>query len=500
MIALERRGRCKRFVSLLILVSGLVFLLLQCGVGQGKEDSTGARVLDTVAEPSAELVAQRQAQMISTAFRETSQKVIPSVVKIVIKGAEKEQSGKQSSLPFGDILPEFPGEEDIEGVGSGVIVSPEGVVLTNHHVVSEGNNILVELYDGRQVAVTSVKKDEKSDLAVLTLEQEGEYPSLVFADSERLEIGDWVLAIGNPFMLESSVSAGIVSAKKRLLQKNEHGIFIQTDAAVNPGNSGGPLVNLKGEIVGINTAIASLTGGYQGIGFAIPSNRAVWIMNQLIEKGRVDRAFLGAPVERLSYKESRAFGIPPRHGVKLGTPWQESPAALAGLRRNDIIVTFDEIPIDSLETLEMLVETADTAQEHHLGIIRNAEKPKVVAVQLQILPENYVGVPVVERLVDRGRHYNDRALGLMLIPLTDDSAKRQGYVGKEGLLVLNVMPGSLAWRAGVREGMLLTAVAGSPVVGTQEYEQLRGKTDLAAGLLLNLETPDGPKEFTVKKP
>ncbi|MDO5566895.1 MAG: trypsin-like peptidase domain-containing protein, partial [Planctomycetia bacterium] len=329
----------------------------------------GAETLDSQAKRAHDESAPetvRQAQMVSSAFRETSRKVIPSVVKVVVRRNSTAQNAdnkdkKKPLLPFGDFLPETPEDEAIEGVGSGVLVDPSGIVLTNNHVVAQsgGANITVELDDGRRVKVNSLKKDEQSDLAVLTLEEKGGYPYLKFGNSDQLEIGDWVLAIGNPFMLESSVSAGIVSAKHRLLGKKGHGTYIQTDAAVNPGNSGGPLVNLKGEIIGINTAIASLSGGNQGIGFAIPSNTALWVMNQLMKTGKVSRAFLGAAVERIGYEEGRKYGLAPRQGVRIATLYKDTPATRAGLRNNDLILAFDGIDINSREALETMIESAD---------------------------------------------------------------------------------------------------------------------------------------------
>lgn len=450
----------------------------------------------------------RQAQMVSTAFRETSRKVIPSVVKIIIRRNASVQNltkkdKKKSRLPFGDFLPEIPDEGSIEGVGSGVLVDPSGIVLTNNHVIAQSNssNITVELDDGRRVRVDSLKKDERSDLAVLTLEEKGGYPYLKFGNSDLLEIGDWVLAIGNPFMLESSVSAGIVSAKHRLLGKKGHGTYIQTDAAVNPGNSGGPLVNLKGEVVGINTAIASLSGGNQGIGFAIPSNTAVWVMEQLMKSGKVERAFLGASVERIGYEEGRKYGLPPRQGVRIGTLFKDTPAARAGLRNNDLILAFDGVDIDSVEALETMVESADVAKGHELTVLRDYDpQRRKIAIQLQIRPENYVAIPLADKVVERGKHYNDRGLGIMVIPLTPDVAKRFNYTGKQGVVVLNVMPGAKAWKGGLRDGMLITAVNGTPVPDIEVFKDKLKKASLANGILLEVYAPGNKKlSLTLKK-
>ena len=407
----------------------------------------------------------------SATFQKTSKAVIPSVVKIVVRsGAGDKPDHSQNSL-FGDFHPDM--EEsggNIEGVGSGVLVDPSGIVLTNNHVVQEGGAISVELYDGRRFEITSVKKDTLSDLAVLTLDSKEQLPFLRFADSDTLAIGDWVLAIGNPFMLESSVSAGIISAKERSLRK-ERGSYIQTDAAINPGNSGGPLVNLDGDVVGINTAIATLSGGYQGVGFAIPSNTARWIMKQLIEKGKVERAFLGVPTRPLSYEESRNLGLPPREGIRAQSPFKESPGAKAGIRNNDVILAFDEKTIDSDETLQKMVECADIEVLHELTILRKGEPNALkLRVKLEIQPEDYVGVPQTEELVDQGKHYNDTVFGVMAVPLTEAAASRLGTGKGQGVVLLSVTPGGRGYRAGLRDGMVITQINGTPITSVADYQ------------------------------
>lgn len=414
----------------------------------------------------------------SETFQATSRAVVPSVVKIVVRTGAGDKDGKKKPSLFGGLFSGFEDGsqeegQDILGGGSGVLVDPSGIVLTNHHVIKDGDNISVELYDGRRFRVTSVKKDPLSDLAVLTLESKEPLPCLQFADSDNLEIGDWVLAIGNPFMLESSVSAGIISAKKRLLQKKERGCYIQTDAAINPGNSGGPLVNLRGEIVGINTAIATSSGGYQGVGFAIPANTARWIMKQLIEKGVVERAFLGVPAEPLSYEEAKSLGLPPREGVKAQTPYKNSPASKAGVRRNDIILAFDGKKVDSLETLQSMVECADIDPLHTLTVLRKGETEKVeLPLKLEIKPEGYVGVPQSEKLTENGKLYADSRFGLLLIPMTDAAAERLGVPAGTGVVVLNVTPGGRGFRAGLRDGMVITRVNGTAVTSLEEYKSL----------------------------
>ncbi len=474
------------------LISGLALLLaLIASARLFAQDAGGGEALGIA-----------QAQMISKAFRETARSVVPSVVKIVVKSGQGKSSSKTGPLlPFGELLSETERDgHEIEGIGSGVLVDPSGIILTNYHVVTDSENIWVELYDGRQFRARDIKKDEQADLAVLMLDCDEPLPALPFADSDTLEIGDWVLAVGNPFMLDSSVSAGIVSAIGRSLHNKESGIFIQTDAAINPGNSGGPLVNLRGEIVGINTAIASMTGGYQGIGFAIPSNTARWIMRQLIERGKVQRAFHGVDVEPLTYTEAQRHGLGPRSGVKTRVPFRDSPAARAGVRSGDIILAFDGRTVDSMETLQALVELADLDADHRLTILRRGEEQsRDLPIKVEIRPDNYVGVPQTEKLVQRGKHYRDANLGLMLIPLTADSASRLQIEVDSGWVVLSVTPGTIAWDAGLRDGMCIVGSDGEPIPDIETFHRLTSEEALERGVDLDVLVKGESRTVTLKK-
>ena len=427
------------------------------------------------------------AKAMSQSFQAVSRKVIPSVVQITVRTGSDAKPSKNRLPLFGEFFSDdSEKEKKLQSVGSGVLVDPAGIVLTNHHVVEDGGTITAELYDGRRFGVKEVKKDSLSDLAVLVLDTREELPCLEFADSDTLEIGDWVLAIGNPFMLEFSVSAGIISAKKRFLGKKDGVCYLQTDAAINPGNSGGPLVDLNGRVAGINTAIATLSGGNQGIGFAIPANYARWAMKQLVEKGKVERAFLGFTTTGLTYEESKALGLPPREGVKILSPFKDSPAAKAGVRTNDIILEFDEKRVDSNEMLRSMVECADIDQPHTLTVLRKGETEKLrLPVKLEIRPDGYVGVPQTEEMVDKGKHYTDTKLGLMLIPMTDSAAERLGAAPGSGIVVLSVTPASPAYRAGLRDGAVILKINGTPIHSIDDY--VRVFDDVQPGLELRFE-------------
>ncbi|MGI6401051.1 MAG: trypsin-like peptidase domain-containing protein [Thermoguttaceae bacterium] len=414
-----------------------------------------------------------QAQAISVAFRQASKRALPGTVKIVVRNGVKELNSARSKLPFADLLPDIPDKSLIEGGGSGFIVDPSGIVVTNNHVVASsdlGKTISVELNDGRRFDAKKIVKDERADVAIVMIESPEPLPYLTFADSDSVNIGDWALAIGNPFMLGSSVSAGVVSAKERFIEKDAK-LFIQTDAAVNPGNSGGPLVNLRGEVVGVNTAIASSNGAYQGIGFAIPSNIAQWAYRQLVEKGKVERAFLGAEISALSYEESKRIGVQPQTGVRIGPPFKDSPAAKAGLRNNDVILELDGKKAESPELFSAMVERVDVTIDHTLKILRDSTtEPVDVAIRFEIKPDNYVGVPMTGKMVEKGAHHIDRNWGMMLILPTSESLARLGVGDVQGLIVLNATPGGLAYRAGVRSGALIAKVGGRAVTSFEEYE------------------------------
>ena len=416
-----------------------------------------------------------QARSISVAFHQAAQKALPASVKIIVKKNSNELTSEKTKLPLAELLPELKDKDLIEGAGSGFIIDPKGCIVTNCHVVQEsdvGKAISVELNDGRRFPAKRIIKDEKADVAIVMIETSLPLPFLKFADSDAVEIGDWVLAIGNPFMLGSSVSAGIVSAKERFRDSK---LFLQTDAAVNPGNSGGPLINLRGEVVGVNTAIASLNGGYQGVGFAIPANTARWIAEQLRTKGKVERAFLGAPMSIIEYNEARRLNLPTQTGVRIGVPYKASPAAKAGLRANDILISLDDKPIESPESFTAFIEHADVTRKFNLKILRNGSESLSLPIQFEIKPDSYVAVPITEKLVSKGAHKMDKDWGVMLIPSTPESANRIGASGLEGLVVLNVTPGSVAYRAGLRNGAMILKMNGREVRSMDDYNSVKNE-------------------------
>ena len=329
--------------------------LLATAVGAGVANLQNGANGQTSKSPR-DAAAISQAKSFSNAFRYAAEQAGPSVVKIRVHTAAKKVKGMTRETPFGghnpfkgtpfeDMIPDDGqafggmgnfGSPERDGVGSGVIIDKSGVVLTNNHVVQDADEVIVTLGDGREFKGTDIKTDPQTDLAVIRIHDAKDLPVAKLGNSDELEIGDWVLAIGCPFELDHTVSAGIISGKGRELSDGNHASFLQTDAAINPGNSGGPLVNIDGEVVGINTAIATNSGGYQGIGFSIPINTAKWVTSQLIDKGSVSRSYLGVGLRRnrlrpgrrsSAYTTAKACSWP----RSCQTPRQPRPASRKGM-------------------------------------------------------------------------------------------------------------------------------------------------------------------------
>jgi len=364
--------------------------------------------------PSESLFSQdvSHAKALSNAFRQAARQTSPSVVTILSKTRIAMGRGPADLRElfrdprFRDLFPdglplEVPeedgGEEegDSDGafashVGSGVIIDTDGLILTNNHVVEDAQEVTVRLSDGREFKATDIRRDPLSDVAILKIESPGMLRAAKLGDSDSLDIGDWVIAIGSPFELETTVSAGIISGKGRGIHQIVRGTLLQTDAAINPGNSGGPLVNLNGEVIGINTAIASNSGGYQGIGFAIPISRAKWVSDELLKFGKVRRAFLGVRIEDLSAEKGKELGRPARSGVLVVDAIPSGPAAQAGIKARDVIIEFggrptrrvrelmDEVeqkPLDSKQEVKVFRDGATKTFEVTVKALESIERP-----------------------------------------------------------------------------------------------------------------------------
>ena len=432
-----------------------------------------------------------QANLLSKAFRNAANQVIPATVKVQ---TVMPQGGFQRLLlPFDGPAPRMPNE----GLGTGIIIDPKGVILTNNHVIDGAQEITVLLSDGREYTVKDKKIDRNSDLAVLTIEPEEDLPTIQFADSDTVEVGDWVVAVGNPYNLESTVSVGIISARWRTVGSVLRGDFLQTDACINPGNSGGPLLNLHGKVVGINTAIVSQTGSNAGIGFALASNTAKWVASQLGEKGKVDRAYLGVEVDMVDAKLAASVGAKPREGVFVNGVRDNTPAKEAGLQAKDIILAFNGTPVNSRSQLQSTVERSDIEAFHEVTVFRDKEIIKV-PIKVAVMPRDFTDTGT-NFLGNQANNYPDRRLGILVIALSPDAAEKYNYQGLEGVLVMDVTPRSLAANAGIKTGMLITHVDDKPVRDTVGYMEARNDGSLADGIKLTVESEDGVREIVIKR-
>ena len=371
-----------------------------------------------------------------------------------------------------------------EGVGSGVIVSNDGIILTNNHVVKQAETVLVKLFNDREYEAKVLGTDPQSDLAVLKI-QSSDLQGARLGDSDRVEVAETVLAMGSPFGLSQTVTSGIISATGRdQIGIADYEDFIQTDADINPGNSGGPLVNARGEVIGINTAIFSRSGGSMGIGFAIPINMARQIMQSLIEHGEVVRGFLGVHIQNLSAGLAQSFQLEGTEGALISDVSHGSPAEAAGLKSGDVIRSIDGEEIHNTTHLRNLIASKQPDTKVTLGVSRDGQSLDI-SVTLGRLES------------DRGAEASEASgwsLGLELSPLTGELSNRLGAEGLQGVVVSGVEPGSAAERAGLRSGDVILEVGSQPVRGPAELRRALGNLGPHGGLRLTVFS-EGLKRF-----
>jgi len=432
-----------------------------------------------------------QLQEFSDAFAELAARVKPGVVavkteKVVsIAGVADRFRGTPFEDFFGSHpffrMPSQPHKELQEGLGSGVIVSEEGYILTNNHVITGrdrngvADKITVELVDRRTFEAKVVGRDPLTDLAVLKIDG-GDLPTVPYGDSDALRVGEIVVAVGNPFGQLHTVTSGIVSAVGRSgigLARYED--FIQTDAAINPGNSGGALVNTRGEVMGINTAIASRSGGYQGIGFAVPINMARKIMAKLIEDGEVRRGFLGILPQDIDKDIASALGLRPYQGVLVGEVVVDKPAEKAGIEVGDVILEVDGEKLESADELRHRIADIEPGTAVKLRVLREGRE-RAIKVKLGELVQGQVAARSVPQ--------QEEKFGLRVQELTDELARQLKYEGERGVVVVEVRPGSAADRAGLERGDLVQEVNRRPVESVRDFQKAIGETEGKETILL----------------
>jgi serine protease Do len=412
-------------------------------------------------------------------FADIAQKYSPAVVNISTQKTFKGEKPNRREFfgrgpmpgpgdPFGDFFekffPEMPREQTQRSLGTGFLIDPKGLVLTNEHVVKNADKIKVKMagQDGKEYTATVKGRDPQTDLALLQLDSKETFPALTLGDSDKIRVGDWVVAIGNPFGLGHTVTQGIISAKGRVIGAGRYDNFLQTDAAINPGNSGGPLLNLEGEVVGINTAIVA-TG--QGIGFAIPSNMVKGIIDQLETKGKVVRGMLGVQVQVVTPEMAKAFGLSEPHGALVAEVHPDTPAEKAGLKREDIIVEYNGQPIKEMNELPRLVAATPPGTKTTVKVLREGKEMTFPITVTELKEERFSKeVP--------GQPSEDNSIGVVVEDLDARMARRFDLKEAKGVVVVEVLPGSSAAEAGMRRGDVILEINSKAIPDVKTFRKV----------------------------
>lgn len=408
----------------------------------------------------------------TTDFTAVAKKAIPAVVSIKVKELMK---SKQSSDVEGFFNDPFwqrffhSDEQPHEQIGqaSGFIVSADGYIMTSGHVVENSNEIIVTLNDGREFPAKAIGHDSNTDIALIKIDADN-LPYLSLGNSDNLEVGQWVVAIGTPLGLKASLTAGVVSAKGRNnLDLTRIEDFIQTDAALNRGNSGGPLLNLQGDVIGVNTAIASNMGGYMGIGFAVPSNIAKSVMEQLLTKGTVSRGFIGVVLQPIDQNLAASFGLKKPEGILVAQVSKDSPAEKAGIAQGDIIVKYNNTAINNVGSLRTAIALMPPGSKINLSLIRNGKPLEIKDIVIGELASSTPEKATVQ----------ENKLGITVDNLTPDIIRSLGLHDDKGVVITKVEPTSIAGWAGLRKGMVILEINKNKVASVAEFQKLLKDAD-----------------------
>jgi serine protease Do len=431
-----------------------------------------------------------EAQAMPGSFAELAERLGPTVVNIQVTKVAPvagPQGFQDPDGPLGEFFERFfrdqmprPGPRRMQGSGSGVIISADGSLLTNNHVVDGAKEVTVTLADQQVYQARVIGRDAKTDLAVLKIDPKQSLPVAPMGSSADLKVGEWVLAIGNPFGLSNSVTAGIVSAKGRVIGAGPYDDFIQTDAPINPGNSGGPLFNMKGEMVGINTAIVAAG---QGIGFAIPVDMAKPLIPQLVTTGEVTRGYLGVSIQSMTPDLAKALKLEERQGALVSEVVQGGPAAKAGIRQGDVIVGFNGESIKGSHDLPAVVAKTPVGDEATVTLRRDGKTQKV--------PVTVGKLPSERGTREESSHMGQSEWGLQLQEVTPQMARQRGLTEEPGVMVVGVQPGSPAERGGLQRGDLIREVNRQPVQTVQDVRDAIAKADIQDSLILLVKRGQG---------
>ena len=445
-------------------------------------------------------VANAQAPAVSQGlpdFATLAKRVGPSVVNVSTTQVRKAAADVPSPFDGDDPMSQFwqrffggripRGSQRQMGLGSGFIIDRNGTILTNYHVVDGAQKISVTLSDGKSYDAKVIGKDQKTDIAVIKIDAGQDLPAVTLGDSDRLDVGEWVMAIGNPFGLDHTVTSGIVSAKGRQIGAGPYDNFIQTDASINPGNSGGPLINLRGEVVGITTAIYSQSGGNIGIGFAIPTNSIKEVLPQLKDKGRVVRGYLGTTVQKITPEIADSLGVKQQRGALVADVVRGSPAERAGIKTGDIITEFNSKEVKDSTELPGLVARVAPGTGTSIKVLRDG-KEMTLAITVGEMKDTEVAASGQQG-----------ELGLAVQPVTPEVAQSLGLDRAEGLVITEVKPGSAADDAGLREGDLITQINRRPVKNLADYNREMAQSKKGQSVLLLVRRGDSSVFLALKR-
>lgn len=435
------------------------------------------------------------ARELSEAFSYVAENAAPAVVYIE---TERVISVPKNVFPFDFFGDEFfrrffsvPNYKQ-RGAGSGFIISKDGYVVTNNHVIQGAQNITVKLVDGRSFNAKIVGTDPFSDIALLKIDADN-LPTLTLGNSDLIKVGEWVIAIGNPFGLSHTVTVGVVSAKGRSgIGISDVEDFIQTDAAINPGNSGGPLLNLKGEVIGMNTAIFTRSGGYMGIGFAIPSNIVKTVVEQLKTKGKVERGFLGVYIQDITPALAKELGLKITEGALVTEVMKDSPAEKAGLKEKDVIISYNGKPVKNSSELRNYVLLTKPGTEVGLKIIREGKEMEV-KVKIEA-PKK--GIFISKAEISELEEFLEN-LGFTVEDITSELAKKLGLSTTKGVVITEVLPETPADYAGLRPGLVIDEVNRKKVNNLEEFYQALKPSLNTNKVLLGIKTARGRYYITL---
>ncbi|MGC9965935.1 MAG: Do family serine endopeptidase [Syntrophobacteraceae bacterium] len=422
-----------------------------------------------------------------TAIQDVAKRVIPSVVHIEVT---EKRTVTNPLLPFQNDPffqyffgnPKMPKkfEREITGLGSGILIDSQGHILTNSHLVNGATKMKVVLSDGRSYTDASVKVigvDAKTDLAVIKISDRGNFPFVTFGDSDKVEVGQWVVAIGHPQGLDQTVTQGIISAKHRrgISDPSSYQDFLQTDAAINPGNSGGPLLNLEGEVIGVNAAIMSSSGGFEGIGFAIPGNMALHVSKRLMASGKVERGWLGLTIQNLTPELAGSFGMSSTKGVVVANVLKNGPAEKAGIKRGDIIVAYEQKPVEDPDRFRNELAIVPIGQSITLTTLRDGRSRDV---NLMVSSDVQQGKALLSSVAER--------FGVEVKSVGKNEEKKYGLNDRKGVIVSRIAPNGSFGKAGVERDDIILQINQSDVDGPDQFGEVLSTTPPQSGLILTV--------------